>query len=199
LRRTTLVFASLPLFIGGLANATTLMYSESTTASGTLGGSTFTNSQVTLTFFGDTANIIDNAGFFSNSVGTIEINISSLGVTADLTDAGAVFDNQPPCFAGFIDNTTSTVILQTFSGVFLTYDLKAPIGPITDSAIINAGASFATDHGAFIINSAGESVFTASAPEPFSIATIALGLAGLAVLNRRKKKSTVVKPNPLRR
>jgi hypothetical protein len=187
LRRVVLMFAALALFFtAGLANATVLMYSESTTASGTLGGSTFTDSEVTLTFFGNTADIIDNAGFFSNVVGTLAINIASLGVTADLTDAGAVFDNQPPCFAGFTDNTTGTVILETFSGAFLTYDLTTPIDPITDSPIINAGASFATDHGAFIINTAGESVFTATASEPAATAMIALGLAGLAALNRRK-------------
>ena len=187
MRRTFPVFVPLALFfVGGLANATTLMYSESTTARGTLGGSTFTDSQVTLTFYGDRSNIIDNAGLVSNAVRTIVINIASLAVTADLTDAGAVFDNQAPCLAGFIDSTTGTVILETFSGAFHTYDLTTPIGPITDSAIINAGASFATDHGAFIINTAGESIFAATAPEPATTAMIALGLTGLAVLSRRK-------------
>jgi hypothetical protein len=183
------VFASLALFfIGGPANATTLRYSESTTASGTLGGSAFTDSQVTLSFYGDTSNIVDNAGLFSNAVGTIAITIASLGVTADLTDAGAVFDNQAPCFAGFIDSTTGTVILQTFSGAFLVYDLTTPIGPITYvTAIINPGASFATDHGQFVINTAGDSVFTATAPEPATNTMIALGLAGPALLNRQKK------------
>ena len=188
MRPTALVFAPLTLLLGAwLANATTLMYSDTATASGTLGGTAFTNSEVTLTFYGDTADIIDNTGFLSNAVGTLAINIASLGVTADLTDAGAVFDNQPPCFAGFTDNTTGKVILETFSGAFLTYDLTTPIGPITDSAIINAGASFATDQGAFIINSAGESVFTATAPEPATTAMIALGVTGLALLNRRKE------------
>lgn len=200
MRRTVLVFAPLALFlIAGLANATVLMYSESTTASGTLGGSTFTDSQITLTFYGDTANIIDNAELFTNTVGTIAINIASLGVTANLTDAGGIFDNQPPCFAGFIDSTTGTVILETFSGAFFTYDLTTPIGPITDSAIINAGASFATDHGAFIISSAGESVFTAAAPEPAANAMIVLGLAGLALLKPAQATSTFVKPNPPKR
>jgi hypothetical protein len=52
-------------------------------------------------------------------------------------------------------------ILDTAGSAFQTYDLKSPIGPITGPILLNASFPFPTDKGAFKINSAGNSTFTA--------------------------------------
>jgi hypothetical protein len=177
--------ASLALLLGaGWANAAAITYTESATASGSLGGTAFNNSLITLTFVGNTSNVtMLSAGFFANTVGTISIQIASLGTTASLADTSQIFVNQGASAAGFADNTLGS-ILDTYSSVFGSYALTTAIGPITNTNYINSGLGFATDHGTFVISSAGNSTFTASlgsasAPEPATIALFGISILGV--------------------
>jgi hypothetical protein len=144
-----------------LANAE-IVYTESETASGSLGGTSFKNSLITLTFTEDAGNVTGGSGFFVNTVGMLTVNIASLG-TATFNDAVQAFDDQNTTTAGFGDTTQGSLILGTYNGVFGGYDLKTSIGPITESIILVSGGSFPTNQGTFIINSnsVGNSTFTA--------------------------------------
>jgi PEP-CTERM motif len=70
--------------------------------------------------------------------------------------------------------------------------MTTSIGPIVGTSDINAGLSFATTGGAFVLTSAGDTTFTATTttiPEPSTWAMMALGFAGLGFLGYRKTRS----------
>jgi hypothetical protein len=70
--------------------------------------------------------------------------------------------------------------------------MTTSIGPIVGTSNINAGRSFATTGGAFVLTSAGDATFTATTtaiPEPSTWAMMALGFAGLGFLGYRKTRS----------
>jgi hypothetical protein len=199
MKRTTFLLAPFVLlFAAGLAQADTITYTESATASGSLGGTPFSDSLITLTFVGDTANIVSSPSFYSIALGSITIGVSSLGTLATLTDPGYVFDAQlggpsGSGAAGFHDSSVSLDILDITDPAFGSYNLATTIGPITDTELFNAGISFETNSGALIIYSASDSTFSATpessdpqAPEPATMALFAFGFAGILAVARRK-------------
>src|SRR5450432_4323803 len=152
------------LCAAGLAHAGPVTYTISTTGAGSLNGVTYTSNLITLTEVGDTSGIVGGGGFFTN-VGTVTFNISGVG-SGTFTDTMEVFVNQGSPAAGFGDATQGRSVLDTFNSAFSTYNLGTSIGPVTDSPFINAGNAFPTTAGAFIIDRAGNSMFTATtAPE----------------------------------
>ncbi len=188
---TTGLAVALILALTGQAHASPITYTESATASGTLGAQSFTDALVTLTLNGDTSNVTGGSGFFSNSVGTFTVDVAGIG-TATFTDSMQVFDNQGSIAAGFGDNTQGGSVLDTFDATFATYDLTTAIGPITNSNFIRPDLTFATTLGGFNIQSAGLATFTAStaavaAPEPASLTLLGLGIASLAGYRLRRR------------
>lgn len=171
------------------ANADGITYTESDTATGSIGGQGFTNALVTLTFVGNTSNVTSpSAGLFFNSVGTASVTIGGIGTF--LFTTVEVFDNQNVPFAGFDDASQGTfILLATTDPSFLTYDLTTGIGPITNGVTFNSGLSFATSGGSLILDSAGaNSTFTATAttPEPCSLLLLGMGIAGLFTVRGRR-------------
>jgi hypothetical protein len=182
--------ASIAVLASELAKAGPITYTDSGVGFGSLNGTAFADSLITLTFEGDTANVTD-FGVALNQVGTLTLNIASLG-TAIFTDAVQAVDN-PDSFvpgfsvAGFGDNTTGFFILGTQDAALTTYDLKSSIGPITGIWDFNAGASFGTNHGAFVIQNMGPTTFSATtAPEPATMALFGFGLLGVAAIRQRR-------------
>jgi hypothetical protein len=189
--------ASLALLIGAsFAGASTITFTESATASGSLGSSPFTGALVTLT--GDTANLTQQTPGFFRLLGLgISIDIAGLGA-ANLS-GGAVFScknnlcistpPRPNAAAGFAVSPIGLDILDIINPAFNNYDLTTAIGPITDTSLINAGVGFQTDRGVFTINSAGPATFTATlgtaTPEPSTLALFGLGLVSLAFKLRK--------------
>jgi hypothetical protein len=188
--------AALALLLGsgGPVSAGPIVYTVQTTASGSLGGTPFSNALVTVSFTGDTSNVTGGGGFFTNTVGTATVNVAGLG-TATFTDSMEAFVNQtfvPPA-AGIADTTIGGSVLDTFNAAFATYDLRSFIGPLSGAPFINPGESFPTNRGGFILNSAGNSTFQAASPtvpEPSTLALLALGGGALAGWRRWRKRST---------
>src|SRR5262249_31601432 len=154
-------------------HAAPITYTESATVSGTLGGTPFSG-VITITGTGNTTGVF-NDGIFRNNV-SASFSISGDG-SGTFTDAIQVFDNHAQAAAGFDDITLGQPsILDTFNSAFATYNLTTAIGPITGSSFINPGLAFATTAGALVINTSGNSTFTATTvPGP----VVGAGLPGL--------------------
>jgi PEP-CTERM motif len=192
-RALLVVFAAVVVLLCGArrANADGIAYTESNVATGSIGGTTFSNALVTVTFVGSTSSVFASSpGLFLNNVGTATVTIAGLG-TFSFTDAIEVFDNQVGA-AGIADASElgAPAILDTINSAFTTYALKTAIGPLTGSAFGGIGGSFATSEGSLSFTSLGaDSTFTATtatpAPEPSSLALLLAGIGLVLVLWKR--------------
>src|SRR5579864_4083613 len=88
MKRLVVVLAAIGI-LGGVASAGPITYTESATVSGTFGGTPFTNTLVTVTLTGDSANVTPGPVPFTDVVensGTATVNVFGLG-TATFTDS----------------------------------------------------------------------------------------------------------------
>src|SRR6266481_9118729 len=133
--------------LGSIAAAGPITYTETATATGTIGNQVFTSALLTFNFTGDTSNVTGAAPFFVISATGATVNIAGIG-TATITDSGIeVFVNEtfsPPA-AGFGGGAGS--ILDTFDTAFAPYALTTAIGPITGTSFIRSDLTFATTLG----------------------------------------------------
>lgn len=143
--------------VAGLAQAVPITYTQTGIASGTLGGSSFTNASILMTMIGDTDNIVGNPPFeddgfvipanfiFVNPGFATTLNISGLGLVT-ITDPTAIYaipavdidddgDIDPPVVIfGTVDDPP---VLWSFTGLGGTFDQSlagyhlGAIGPIT--------------------------------------------------------------------
>ncbi len=117
--------------------ANPISYSLTTVASGTLGGTAFTNAAVAVTVTGDTNNVGAAPAPDNNAVmntGTATVNIAGVG-SAFFTDPIGIFSTLTDNIFGapavlIADNATGTGIEVQFGQTYLTYDLRSAIGPV---------------------------------------------------------------------
>ena len=167
-----------------------ITYTLQATASGSLDGISFTDATVFLFMNNDTTNVTtDGLGDFEN-VGTATVSVGGAPAVT-FTDPIQVILDQSDTGIGFEDLSVDD-ILDEFNASFATYGLTTSIGPIVGSSGINAGSSFATTGGAFVLTSAGDATFTASTnaiPEPSTWAMMLIGFAGLGYAGYRRARA----------
>jgi len=181
--------------IGAIFGATTALavpitYTETATASGSLGGVAFSNASIVLKQNGDTANVT-GSGFIENR-GTITLTING-GAPADITEVSGAFVVNVPngngIRAGFESDFANEDILSVVSPAFSTYGLTTAIGPVTGPPHFISGLSFSTTDGAFILTTVGTPTFIATltaVAEPGSLAVFASALVGIGLLLRHR-------------
>jgi PEP-CTERM motif len=186
--------------VAGLAAASPITFTISTSGSGTINGLTFTDGTIIFTAVTDTTNILngpetigDTGNSTSSPQGTDTVTIVGLG-SWTLSDPVAFFDDRTTGVVGFFDLRPGDVFvdLLDISGTpFSTYDLKSSLGPISDPLANGTGTftNIPTSIGtlAFTGNSTNASfqAVTAGVPEPGSLALMMLGALGLHALRSR--------------
>jgi hypothetical protein len=204
------VVASAIVFIAVLswvapAEAVPITYTESATASGSLGGVAFSNALVTIRLTSDTANVMPFVPVPSIllNVGTATVTIAGLGDATFNNPNGYAASAVPPPFAvnifpAFViaqfDNAAQdsfTHILGLEDPALQEYDLASAFGPLTGTGIPVAGSEkFGTTRGDLVLTSGSETVrFTAAIPEPSSMSLFGAGVLALLTALRRRKHS----------
>jgi hypothetical protein len=189
-----------------------ITYTMISTGTGTLGGSSFTDTFVTLTLVGDTSTVTSaSPGLFNP--GTATVNVAGLG-TATLTDTIGIFATfhdlslfgTPAVVIGDLSNPSDpssfTGILGQVGPEFFGYDLQSPFGPDSGSGGPFSG-SHMTPHFPTTVGDLtwavgqplGTSAFTAvvTTPEPASlslIGTVFLTLVASQFWRRRLTRRT---------
>jgi hypothetical protein len=182
-----------------------ITYSLTTDASGTLGGSSFTDALVTVTLTGDTANVVPGPVPYTDTAvnsGSAEVSVSGLG-TGTFTDPIVILstlnDATLTTFFGsptvlILDNASGTGILLQTGAIFSTYGLQGPLGPISGTGGVASGSHitpvFPTTAGDLtwaIGQPLGTSTFTAvttAVPEPGAWLLLSSVLAAVLAVRR---------------
>jgi hypothetical protein len=191
--------------------AAPITYTETSIASGTLGGTPFTDALVTVELTADTSGVIEPApGVFVNQ-GTATVTIDGLG-TATFNDPNgyaAVFFPQSvfpncPCFAFFDDAahfpSSGTAIFVLGDASLAGYDLQSAFGPLTGTGgglatePNGSPVAFSTTAGTLFLTDGGDpvtltvTVNPVPVPEPASLSLFAVGALGAITARRRRQR-----------
>jgi hypothetical protein len=198
------------------ASAGPITYTLTTTASGTLGASSFTDALVTVTLTGDTSNVTPGTGFITGALvnpGTATVSIFGLGTATFTASIGILSTfNGTAAFLGgsgsgvligqFVgplnDPTDITGILVQESPVFFGYDLRSSFGPLSSrggSSAPDPSAVFPTTGGTLNFTAppfdTGTTTFTAVAtPEPGTLLLFGTGFVSLVGGRFRRQRLT---------
>jgi len=187
----------LPLF-GGLlllasagTFASTIIFTQSATGSGTIGAESFDNAAFTVTAIGDTDNITTDGYLFFIDHASAAINIDGLGMF-EIATPTRTFVNQDTQGAGFSRAGWSGADLfyAPYDAAFGAWEMLTSVGPITGAGALLQWSfePVITDAGVlYFQTSEPQTTFQASVvPLPPALYFFVSGLLGLAGLYRRK-------------
>jgi hypothetical protein len=175
------------------AFATTITYTVSTSASGTLNGSSFSDNTITFTQVSDTTLVgtcFGGTDLCPPESTSNTVTIQGIG-TFTINDSSVFFDN-PSGIAG-VDINDSDALTED-DAAFNTYNMVTAIGPIFDTTESSGFSGISTSGG--ILTFSGNSIdttFTAvlgssSVPEPGSLGLMLAGamIAGLKIVRKNR-------------
>jgi len=186
------------LFAGGYALAEPITYTENVTGTGSLGGTAFTNAN--LSFSMSTSTTSDIGGSWFTNSGPLTVTVAGIG-TATFTDpdiqASMAFWVHGISWTGptvtnfyFSDIGGNAFILGTLVPGLVDYNGSTSFGPVVGDPTFNSGSTFATTDGYLVLNgTSGESSFAANAaavPETSGLVPLGIGLVGAVGVIRRK-------------
>jgi hypothetical protein len=189
------------LAMAGRVDAALINYTETVVASGSLGGTSFTDATLIIDAMANTTDVVE-AGRGSYYVDGLSVSFTlnlagGGGDAGTFTSPGKAFVTQADQTFGIQLPTTTLAedVLVVQSPDLGGFDMKTEIGPLTGTAIITPGQAFATSFGDLILTStSGDATFRANfvgaaVPEPSSL--VLGGLGGLATalgLARRRNE-----------
>lgn len=148
----------------GSAQAEPITFTFDFTASGTLGGTAFTDAAVNITVTADTLAVVScGSGVFSVDSSTADIAISGFPTVSVLT-ATRLFDNNSVGALGFSQASCSgSDYLDIVNAAFMSYALMEPLGPIFDPSPFAVGQfnNVSTTGGILNVNTAQDVTFNA--------------------------------------
>jgi PEP-CTERM motif len=193
--RSAALALGLAAFLGGSgrAGAAYVQYTETSSASGTFGGTAFTDAPITIIGFGDTTQIVSpSPGIFNLSLFANSVFVGGFATASFELDDIQMAVNQNTAEAGFLFGQSENLLLGLGVRGLSGYDLGFPAGPFVGVPLFQAGPSLATTAGALVFSSFSDEVtLTASAgpgpsvPEPSSLTLFGLGVVCLTAYARR--------------
>jgi hypothetical protein len=175
-------------------HASEIVYSDSFTATGTLGNTSFTDALVTITGEANPANAIsEGSGFFALS---LPVTFTIGGEAGSFTESMQLFLSQKGGTAGTGEigfSSSNFALIFTENPAFgSSYQLSQLIAPTTGTSAFNSFANtfatYSTSDGSLALDSVSNSTFSANSPVPESSTFVMLGtgLLGAAGALRRK-------------
>lgn len=191
--KSAMALCAAGMIVAGSTSADTLKFTESTTGSGSLGGTSFTDALVTFSGTGSTSNITNLGADIYAIVGLpVSVNVAGVG-SASFTDTVQLVANDVYGDIGLGDTTNQRAII--FAVVPTAgYNLSTSFGPASGSGLFNSGTTFGVSSGTFDLTSVGTTTYQAtvsSAPEPATWGLMLIGLAAIGSVTRSRRAKAV--------
>ena len=192
------LFLSLSALIPVIAHATPITYTLSTTASGELGGVSFTDALVTIAVFSDTADVTSGAGYIYNpGTGGANLSIAGFSPTTFSSSMDVFYLYGGSYYVGIEDELGPFLFAEVNNG-FAGYGLTSALGPLTGATNQDFGTNIDTPTAAgnfFLTSDSGDTTFTATldstaspTPEPSTICLFGTGALVMLGTARRRLK-----------
>ena len=155
--------------------AETITIEITAVANGSLGTDNFTNTPITITGVGDTANVVAS-GTVNLLLEGLEVSVEIEGIgSAVFTDAIQAISNNNSDLGGFGNTSNSNGLLFVFNDAFADYDLLGDLDPVSGFGVIVIGIPHQTTSGSFrMFDIVGDATYSATVATscPFELGDI---------------------------